>query len=138
MGTPLPPNEPGIVCTRCSGPGKPFHGIPTPKYLIVQLANLEPGEFWDPAREWELYSPFYVPQVGTGCNWQLFTNDWDVTLQFTDILDILTINDRVQAKDVFDAFVPPICTLDWINEIIVPTNKYSFGGTAKVSWIPFS
>lgn len=138
MGTPLEPNEPGIACPRCSTPGRPFNSIATPKYMIVKLWALEEGEHWDEVRATAFLTTFYVPQTQFGCWWHLTTDNWFISLAYSDVADLLTVQDRITFAWVFSSIIAPACSLYFPNEIIAPAGVFAFNGYAEITFNPFT
>ncbi|KKM85973.1 hypothetical protein LCGC14_1283630 [marine sediment metagenome] len=134
MGTPLPPNEPGVLCTRCWGPGKPFGPGPTPLVVRLSFLGLQRGEFWIDADEQSLLAPHSLIQTGFPCSWQELTGTWLTVLAYGDVSESITLRHVPELRFAFISLTAPQCTLGQPNQIISPVGDYAFNGTVQITW----
>lgn len=134
MGTPLPPNEPGTPCTRCFGIGKAFGDVSTPKFITVQLHDLQPGDFWDPDDEQELLTPTLLSQAGLACDWNLGTSAFTWIWAWRGAGSTIIIQHTPTNKRAFESFAAPNCLLEYSSDLVVPANNFTFAGRITMDW----
>lgn len=134
MGTPVPPNEPGDLCTICWGPGRPHGPGPTPKVLRLVFSGLLPGEFWSSADEQSLLWPHYLIQSGVPCDWLELSTRWRCQFSYTPITVWIVLRNLATNRLAFLAIIPPSCTLFEPNEITDPLTNFAYSGNVTVDW----
>jgi len=136
MGTPLPPNEPGLPCGHCWGVDKTFGDGPTPKVITLKFTGWKPGNYWVPAAEPFLLSPQLLQQTTSPCYYQLFTAGanfyfgWSGSNTYCEITGIGT------GRDFFYNIIDSVCPRIVPNGIIAPTYYAAYDGQVEVSWNP--
>jgi len=134
MGTALPPNETGDACTFCFGVGKKFGETPTPKYIIVQLIDIMPGEFWIPGDEQLLRHPWLLKQSGTVCEWTVTVNDYNFAMRWYAGQEAIFVRNFATAKSIYESSGHEPCLLEYANQNSIPSGVQAFGGRIKISW----
>lgn len=134
MGTPLPPNEPGQPCALCFGIGQPFGDAVTPKFISLNLFDIQPGQFWRDADESLLLGPPFLIQTMIPCEWFGSDGTFQWFVLWRAVGNLIFVKDLVSGADVFSTFGDSPCLLEYGNDITTPTNKYGFDGNAKITW----
>jgi len=136
MGTPLPPNEPGNLCSYCWGPGKEFGETPTPRVLICQLFDLQPAEHWDPTLEQYLWTEHYLLQTADPCVFNISDGKFAWTFYFTPTATAAVVKHIVTDSDAFRASIAIECQLSFASDIIQPIFEYAMFGSILARWNP--
>lgn len=136
MGTELPPNEPGPVCSICWGPGKPFGPGPTPRVVQMRLTRLLPGEHWDPDLDQLLLTTHWLEPDFLACAWFLDDGIFDWSYQLLPDRTGASVTRRSNSKQAFQYASPPICQVDFPNNITDPTDVIAYHGFANITWNP--
>jgi len=136
MGTPLPPNKPGNLCSYCWGIGKKFGDTQTPYVLRVQLFDLQPGEFWDPDQEMLLYTPKLLEQTGDPCIFNIHDGAFAWTWYFTATVTAAVVKHVATDTDVFRSAVGQECQLSFSSDIIQPLGEFAMFGSILATWNP--
>lgn len=134
MGTPLPPNEPGLDCLVCWGIGKTFGIGNTPKYIRVHLLDLLPGEFASEIDIQTLLTPHFLTQTLAACQWTIRLDGFTWTLSLSAFQSVLIVLNTATDHRIFQARPATLCTLDFVNEQTVPAGFITYGGTAQITW----
>ena len=101
MGTVLPPNEDGVACGFCWGPGKTFGDTATPRYMGVQMSGLLPGEHWRWANEQLLLTPHFLVQTVAPCQYQIYAAPYQWLLDFRIATTVAMVIHAPSGKFVF-------------------------------------
>ncbi len=124
-------NEPA---TKFWGPNYPFVKSVPPSLVIVQLHNLNPGQFWLPAQQPLIESSVTLAPIPGQQRWQHFT--------FPFVWDWFYRPDRIQLDVIFLPVPAPVFRISisfvsdrWmLNEIVTGAGTYSLKGTATLAW----
>lgn len=134
MGTPLPANAPGLVCTACFGVGKAFGDVPTPLVVQARLTRILPGEFWQDADEQLLLTTHWLEQTAAPCIYRINDGTFTWILQwfggFTEFAVLRNGDNKLAFSHVQDQG----CGLDLDNEITAPANAVAYNGFANFNW----
>ncbi len=118
--------------TKFFGPNYPFVLAQTPNHWLVQLHNLHPGDSYDPVTAVELQSYLLFDAFINPPTWVFDGVDFFGRLLWrTNRMEII-IRARVGRAFVFNLNIAYVSHQWAINEIIVPTDNFAFGGTASV------
>lgn len=134
MGTPLQANEPGIPCTVCWGPLKPFGNGATPKVVMLTLTALLPGNNWDAALEPLLLTPHMLEQALLPCNYGILDGDFAWSLAWTPIATAIQVKHVLTDSDAFRASVASICLKGMASDINQPIFEFAMSGSASIDW----
>lgn len=134
MGTRLPQNEPGERCFTCFGPGLTFGDVVTPKFVSLQLINLQQGEFWIPEDEHLLTTPHLLEQTPTACKWSITDQDYTFELHWDGALSIAFVVNNATGKTVHGLNAIATCLLSLTDLIEQPAGRQGFGSTAVITW----
>ncbi len=132
--------------TKWFGPSKPFAPLPPDSRVLVQLFNIEPGEFWKPAKEAELLTPItLLPQFNPKL-WFQFTTFFVFRFHYRQFRDVagtrvrdhrieLTVRERVGIAPIAFQFDPDFARTEWmVNNNTDPAGVYGINGTAVLSF----
>ena len=132
LGTPLPPNEPGSICENCWGPDKPFGPGPSPKYVKVNIRDVQvfspyEGDAIDiPNGTW------FLRQTVDPCIWKFESGNvvclWETHFAYSHVF--FQSNTHV----LFSTFYMPICQRFFVNDYFFPDEPSPLGGWAMVTW----
>jgi len=132
MGTPLPPNPPGVPCLFCFGVGKTFGVAPTPKYVTITLTGLNPGEFFDPTDGATLLTPRLLIQTIDPCAYNIDDGVFAWDLIWTNTVTALIVQDIATGFRAFETVIGDVCLISIENQLEVPGGNYAFDGDATV------
>ncbi len=136
MGTPLPPNEAGDLCSACFGIGKAFGDVPTPLVVDARLTRLLPGEFWVQADEQLLLSTHLLEQTAAPCIFRIEDPLFIYILQWFAGFTEFNVIRKSDSRFVFFHNLDQGCGIDLDNEIIIPANVVAFNGFVNFTWNP--
>lgn len=124
-------NEPA---TKFFGPNHRFIKSISPSKVIVQLHNLQPGEFWKPPLTPLIQSKRILNPILGRQSWiaGAFPFAWLWTYSPTTIR-LQAIN-QVSQSTAFIINLRFAETRWMLNELTDPDGNYAFGGTATLSW----
>lgn len=125
----------GADCLACFTPGKPFSNEPTPKFVSVQLFDLEEGDFWNEGLRAELEMQTYLEQTATPCEWRLIGNNFVWVWRWDALTPFIQIQQIPQFKRAFFQTIGPSCLVEYPNSLVVPGGNFAFNGTAVIDWI---
>jgi len=136
MGTPLPENEPGLLCGHCWGAGKAFGDGRTPKYITLTLSDLIPAAGWEPQQDPLLLAPQILSQAGTGCNYRLQTQTLLFMYQFSWDRTYCEVASLLTSVLYFLQLHGPMCALSLDGMGSLPSIQGAVGGKATITWNP--
>ena len=134
MGTPLPPNEPGVHCPTCWGRGKPFGDKKTPSIIIVELLDYEEGDKFTAELGNELELPHELFQSAIPCNWESVDTILKWQLGFTLSDTILLIANPAMTEISFASAPNPICAVTSLNLVTDLPDSIIFSGKMNLTW----
>ena len=134
MGTPLPPNEPGIPCVTCFGAGKPFGAAVTPKYITLSLVGLKQGQNWDPTLESKLLSPPLLTQTIIPCSFAADDGDFQWFVLWRAIGNLIWVTHIATNTDAFINFGSAACLLKYPDDNAAAAGTFAYGATANITW----
>ena len=134
MGTPLPPNKDGNLCAYCWGIGKKFGDIPTPRYVKVQLANLQPGEFWNPDHESLLLYPHILSREIVVCSFSIDDGIFEWRWELRGGSSTFEVQRQSDGKLVTIVIDEPVCQTVFQDPRTSPVNRVAVGSLATVSF----
>lgn len=111
-----------------------FANWPSPWTLDLQLHNLSPGEFWNPAFETELHTLRTLiagPNPGT---FVFRTPNFAWLFQFFIFEPRIQVNSRTTGTQAFLFFFRSAEHQRVRNDITDPADQYAFDGTATFAW----
>ena len=136
MGTPLPPNEIGVSCPNCFGPGKIWDGDPTPKFVYMKFYGWAPGWLFEAKDEQMLLATQLLQQTSDPCEYHLTGNEVEFYFRFELTYSMALIQETIYGHGYFFGRSENPCELVIANEIIEYGGGAAFGGWAMVSWNP--
>lgn len=134
MGTPLPPNEPGVACPLCFGPGQPFGDQVTPHVIKVQLTSQLPGEFYTEEAEQLLATTHYLECIGTECRYDIDAGGFHWYVHWLVGGTWVGVHQIATGYDVFSNRFAPECAVDIENKNINPAHGVMYGGFMNITW----
>jgi len=131
--------------TKFFGPNHRFGDVDPELRVRVQLHNLEPGEFWQPALEAELLtsrvlSPLFdnivYRYVGTNFIYRWHYRTFPHRDPAGDLEHLIELNVRWLGNlSIAFSFIPNFLEVAWMmNRLLTPTGNYSIKGSATLSW----
>ncbi len=128
MGTPLPPNVPGVNCTSCFNPGKPFAGFTTPKFITCTWTDFQPGAAFDPDLEALLRSPHLLEQRPNPCFYGFLDGVFDWAFEWFLGSTNAFVHPVGPGGFGFEKQGEPPCSLILPNGLNDFANSFAFGG----------
>lgn len=132
MGTPLPANEPGVLCGTCFSAGRPLEGI-APKYVVVDFIDCQPGPGIDtiqgiiPHGKWLLVN-------SSSCTYRVVYPLWIITVVWGTFSTLVRWRDANGAL-LFNSSLNFLqCVIDVDNLISFGFFIPVFGGRAEIRW----
>lgn len=132
MGTPAPPNEPGVLCNRCFGLDRTFPE-PTPKYIDLTISGVMPGQVFNGLAGGLPNGKFRLQQQ-LPCSWRLVTTDQIFFVLWTISRTVVTVQDSSTLFPFQTPFFTGLCQLQVSNTFQVWNSNSAFGGIAKITW----
>jgi len=125
-------NEPA---TKFFGPNRRFQPVPGNNVRVeMQVYNLLPGEFWNPAWEAELLTPRILTPHPTVDVYAYFSTNFVFSLHWRFTRIEFRIRVGTDGAFVF-RFTPVFCVHKWcINELKAAAGNYAYAGTGTISW----
>jgi len=121
--------------TKFYGPNFRFHRAwQSPFRILMQVHNLQPGEFWNPAWEPEVLAPRILTGIEINDIYVFIASNflWAVHWRFPRIE--LTVR-RLGSGPFAFRMCPVFGVHKWAkNELTVSAGNYSYAGTATMSW----
>ena len=135
MGTPLPVKDPGEPCSECWGSSKRFGRGDTPKFVLLNLFDMQPGQQWTQSAADFLLKEWKLSQDANACNWSLTTDIIEIFWRPRETgVNSLNFN-SVTIDRVFNSSVIGDCFSEFPNQNIDGPGVIFIGGTAKITFI---
>jgi len=134
MGTPLPPNEPGVTCSLCWGLDEAFGDSPTPRVMQVQYSGIQPGQYWDADDEQWILTPHYLLQTANPCFWTEGVAGWVHYLEYNAVSDLLQLRKAIPFGLYFNANIAAGCHLTIYSDLTSWSGVAGYGGQAEISY----
>lgn len=132
--------------TKWFGPSMPFAPLPLTSRVHIQLHNIQPGQFWNPAKEADLLTPIVcspipaVPQwlgVSTFFSFRFHYRQWRLIggIRVPDHRIELTVREGAGIFPIAFRFDPDFAITEWmVNNITDPIGAYGINGTATLAF----
>ncbi len=134
MGTPLPFNPAGVLCTNCWSPGFPFAPGPTPQIIIARFFDWSPGFLFDESFRHELDTPKQIYQTADPCIWDAISTDWDWRLLFRSGDTFMRIANTSLPADAFRSSPIAQCNTLLTNALTSPGVVIAINGFVELTW----
>ena len=134
MGTPLPPNEPGLLCPLCWGPAKLFGDGPSPLVIQVRLTRFLPGDSFEDPQEQLLLQTHWLEQLAGPCSWRIDDGIFVWFAEFTSFETVVDVRRKLDNKPAFVGAFTDVCATDLPNTLLQPIGNVAFGGFANINW----
>lgn len=136
MGTPVNPNDPGVLCAACWGPGQTYGDSPTPKYVRMTFSGYHPGDLWLPAYESHLLTPHILIQQLDPCQWAIQDALFNWFVSMAGVHPVASIITRAALGAAFIDNVGINCKFAYSNDLIDAPGNVCFDGGVLVDWNP--
>lgn len=134
MGTPLPANEPGELCSVCWGPGNPFGPGPTPRVVQMRLTSMLPGDNFTTELEQLLLTTHYLQQTFDPCFWRIDDGSFLWTFSLFPGLSQCEVFSGPPIRNSFTGTIATSCLVDFPDLTTSPADQVLWGGFANITW----
>jgi len=133
MGTPLPPNEPGIACPLCFGAGGPLGPVP-PKFVWLNFRDVKPGP--DPlgVRQGIIPSGSWYLKCTDSCLYELNLPLWHITLLWGASSTLVRWRDASNALLFNTIFPSATCARFVYSAVQYSPTVVAYGGSCQITW----
>ncbi len=135
MGTPLPPNVEGDLCSVVFGPGGRFEGRAQPKYVTLQFSGFTPGQAFDLSFQQTLLTPQLLIQETNPCQYRLIVGGQNWFLWWRAGSTIVSIEEDGGIIEFFRGDITVNGALEVLNELTDGINVATLDGQVDISWV---
>lgn len=121
--------------TKFYGPNAPIWPIVTPVSVDMQLHDLEPAQFWNPALEAELLTLRHLPRWPATQVFRVDTAHFNWWILWTKTMHRLNVREIGTGKWAFSLWLYYAVTRWGTNDITESTGYFAKNGTITISWI---
>jgi len=134
MGTPLPPNKPGVVCSNVFGVGKPFGTQVQPRYVQMLFSGYSPGSNWNQSNESALMMEQTLIQLTNPCQYELIIGNLQFFFWWLAGSTLASILDTAAGAWYFqgDESYPGALIIN--NELSPVGGNGAYGGYVQLDW----
>jgi len=100
----------------------------------LQLIDVQPGEFWNPALAAELHTAIILQPLGNPYAWRSFSANFSYNLRWRNFDPTIIVRKLITFTAAFE-FHPRFLVREKIASIITdPLGNYGIGGFASLAW----